>query len=397
MPSSSRPARPSRLATVASALFTPVWLFLLHPLWRARAPKDAPWVIGGHRGRACQDNAGEVFAEARRQGRPVVWIGGPEVVAKIRAEGGEAHLKHSMAARRAISQAPAAIYSHGEDDLDWALILLRGRTRLRVYVSHSLSLGKRGELEDVKVQQARGLRRLLLRWLITDFDAILYASEQEGANLAKAFAHRKAQFVSGGGAHLEGWRKGLQESPENSIYWFPTFRDEPEDALKLQAMVREVATSERLRAFLTAEGLTLKIGTHINSQSAGGFTATPPVVLSPLSRLVEEARRARVLISDYSSVFLDYLLLDRPIILFVFDKARYLARRRMWQPIEGYDFALQVESADALIEALTAGTYDTPSLAAARQSARGRLLPGGDEGFARASVERIASLVEQRA
>src|SRR5690606_4445787 len=82
--------------------------------------------------------------EARRQGKSIIWIANPSLLADLRARGVNVLARQSWAARRAISRAPLLIYSHGEDDLDLQLILLRGRRNTCVYLGHSLSPSQAG-------------------------------------------------------------------------------------------------------------------------------------------------------------------------------------------------------------------------------------------------------------
>ena len=45
--------------------------------------------------------------------------------------------------------------------------------------------------------------------------------------------------------------------------------------------------------------------------------------------IAEELPRFDLLITDYSSIYIDYLLLDRPVIFLPYDEKEYLARRGM--------------------------------------------------------------------
>ena len=61
---------------------------------------------------------------------------------------------------------------------------------------------------------------------------------------------------------------------------------------------------------------------------------------------------ADILITDYSSIIFDWLLLDRPIIYYVFDRAEYAGDRGMYYPFEDYVYGAVAETEDELVEAV---------------------------------------------
>ncbi|MGI6722070.1 MAG: CDP-glycerol glycerophosphotransferase family protein [Anaerovoracaceae bacterium] len=64
-----------------------------------------------------------------------------------------------------------------------------------------------------------------------------------------------------------------------------------------------------------------------------------------------------LLITDYSSCFYDYLLLGRPVLFFVYDKARYSATRGVHRPIDKVAPRRVCNDFDELMEALETGDY----------------------------------------
>ena len=67
-----------------------------------------------------------------------------------------------------------------------------------------------------------------------------------------------------------------------------------------------------------------------------------------------------VLITDYSSVFFDFSLTRKPIILFIYDKDAYISERGMYLDIETLPFP-KMRTIDELVEAISKGTYKTSS------------------------------------
>ena len=61
---------------------------------------------------------------------------------------------------------------------------------------------------------------------------------------------------------------------------------------------------------------------------------------------------ADLLITDYSSIIFDWLLLDRPIIYYVFDRDEYAGDRGLYYPFEDYVYGAVAQTQDELIEAV---------------------------------------------
>ena len=64
---------------------------------------------------------------------------------------------------------------------------------------------------------------------------------------------------------------------------------------------------------------------------------------------------ADVLITDYSSVIFDYLLVDKPIVYYAYDFEEYSGGRGLYYALEEYLYGPVVRDIDALIEAILAG------------------------------------------
>ncbi len=383
----------ARLFLIWSLLWAPLWLFGLHPLWRRRK-ETGLWVIGGHRGRLYADNSREVLRAARAQNKRVVWIANAPLAESLSAQGIVALARHSWAARRTISTAQVLIYSHGEDDLDLLMLLLRGRSAPRVYLGHSLSLLKAGGVLDPTLDRGGRIFGRARRFLMTDCDVILAASEAERETLRRQYP--KPEIRLGGGAHLQAWRDAEKSTPQPRIYWFPTFRDSGEANEYLASIISEVCASLELKAYLLDQGLELYVGTHINVAGSQRPQLKPPFYLRPPQHLVEEAAQSQLLISDYSGVVFDYLLLERPEILFAFDLKDYLKRRNLLKDYETLHFALLPKTSAELIEMLVTDAWRSPSLVHAASNERREALPCLEDGFALASVHAIDDFLKEK-
>lgn len=381
------------LSLLWSLLWAPLWLLVLHPLWR-RNKQHGLWVIGGHRGRLYADNASEVERSARARGKTTLFLANRPLVARLFEDGVPAALRNSWRARRAISQAEALIYSHGEDDLDLCALLLRGRTAPRIYLNHSLNFLKAGGVTDPRWNTGGPLVRAVRSFLLTDCDVVLAASEAEAVTLKQAYPMHNVRL--GGGAHLDAWQRAGSSPAKRRIYWFPTFRESGAAKAELQRVMSELFYSKGLAAWLQREGYEFFVGTHINRETQGVQTPPSPFVLRSPHQLVQDVAAAELLISDYSGIVFDYLLLGRPQIHFTFDLDDYLSKRALFTSHRDLKFGLQVQTVNELVQALVSGAWRDEALTLAARAERNRCLPPGEEDFASRSVHAISSFLSEK-
>ncbi len=381
------------LRTAWSLVWGLAWVAALHPLWRTRRA-DSLWVIGGHRGRIYGDNSAAVEAEARRQGKSIVWIANGALARQLKEQGVSVLERQSFAARRTISRASLLIYSHGEDDLDLQLILLRGRTATRAYLDHCMCTLKAGGMTEPSLLRAPAPVRAFRSWLLTRWDYVLCASEEVRRNFALAYPMNpltpdRARLH--GGAHLDAWQKGLDEQPHKRIYWFPTFRETTSARQRLDHIIQSVTENARLRTWLTNSGYELWIGAHINdSRPVPKLSA--PFRFAGLATLTEDVRGSELLISDYSGIVYDFLLLERPQILFAFDLDDYQKRRHLFGDYRARDFALHPRTVDELVELLVSESFRAEDLTKKAKAHRELSLPPKAESYARLSVLELESI-----
>ena len=392
-------ARLREVAETITAALAWGFLLLVAPFarWR-RAVPETPWVISGHRGRIYEDNAGALHDYmVRETSQPVVWISGSEeVTAKLRAEGRRVLARGSFAARWAIMSAPVLLYSHGEDDLDPAMILLRGRTGLRIYLNHSQNHIKAGEYYTTRYESLRGWAKRLFEWRVTDFDVLLCSSERERANFRLSYPHRADRILLGGGAHCDDFLRHRHQPAGGSLYYFPTFRDTAEGQVALDGVLRELVGSEELRAWLLREGLRLHIGAHINA-GAHDLKVAEPFVLFPVSRLKEGLFECQAFISDYSGLLADFLPFERPTIFFPFDREDYLRFRRLYVDYEAFAHGPLVTTSADLIELLVSERWrDMTPYAARRAFWRAEIFPTMEPTYAATTYRSVVALLSQR-
>ncbi len=363
----------------------PLWVFALHPALRGRRHKH--WVVGGHRGRLYSDNARALEREARRRGRRIYWIANPSSRRAISKQGPTVLVRHSWAARRAISTAEALIYSHGEDDLDAMMAWLRGRTALRCYLNHGHNLLKAGGVYEPGWDQQPRLIRAFRAWLITDCDRFFCVSSIEQSYFELSYPMHRGKFRLGGGAHLDDFLP-VSASPRKTIFWFPTFRQSQSARQALQDHIWKVIRDPRLQAWLEEHDYQFLIGGHINSDPDSSPSLPHRFRLVQPADIADTIKTSEVLVSDYSSVLFDFLLFERAPILFAFDLQDYCKSRYLYQDYSSINYAVHVNSPHELVAALCSRATHDPSLLGRVRAARHRFLPEGDR-FAAQTYDAI--------
>lgn len=112
------------------------------------------------------------------------------------------------------------------------------------------------------------------------------------------------------------------------VLYAPTHRDEE----KTRFFPFGDFDKEELEEFLEKHGILLFLRPHLQEkEEAGKWTGRRILNLDAelLEDITEVLKMTDVLITDYSSVYIDYLLLNRPIIFLPYDKKEYLWKRGM--------------------------------------------------------------------
>lgn len=173
------------------------------------------------------------------------------------------------------------------------------------------------------------------------------------------------------------------------VLYAPTFRDEGSGIYQFSAEERTA-----LSTTLAKHGAVLGVRTHMNEQGAAELASEPWALDVSPARYPETQvvlRCTDVLVSDYSSIWIDFLVLDRPIIGFVHDLSLYTANRNLLYDIEDVYGGPLVADAHGLIEGLEcglAGQLDTDA-ATRRADARRVFFAYADAHATKRTVERI--------
>lgn len=124
------------------------------------------------------------------------------------------------------------------------------------------------------------------------------------------------------------WMRKKKEEGKNIITYMPTFRES-------ESMLFEIVNFKNLDDFLFKNSLVLCVKVHPKSkinqeliQMEGNDTLSSIKIIDANMDPYQIIKRSDQLITDYSSIYFDYLLLNKPIIFFPYDFELYTKNSR---------------------------------------------------------------------
>lgn len=133
------------------------------------------------------------------------------------------------------------------------------------------------------------------------------------------------------------------------ILYMPTFRESETDFF-------EVINLNRFNIYLKENNFLFYIKLHTKSKLTEKFNRIKSkniIVIPSTADPYIFLKKADVLVTDYSSIYFDYLLLDRPIIFFNYDIKKYLINsRELYFDYDEFTPGYKVQSMNQLEEAL---------------------------------------------
>jgi len=167
------------------------------------------------------------------------------------------------------------------------------------------------------------------------------------------------------------------------ILFTPTFRDNG-----VNPLTQDVIPLETLVSFLKEKGAHLVIKPHTRTPVAFDSLPDNLSICDASSDIYPFMPLADMMITDYSSIFTDYLLLDRPVIFFWADYEKYMEKDRGFQfPLEPMCPGPKCKSAGELLHALTEALRGKDAWKQARRVMRDKAFSHTQGG----ACERIAA------
>jgi CDP-glycerol glycerophosphotransferase len=302
---------------------------------------DRLWVFAVGRDAQWQGNPQAVYEQARR----VPGLRLAVLAARATPSGLDPTTRvvagRSLAAVWLLLRAGVVVIHHGTADLRWRG--LTGRRRILLNVWHGIPL-KGIMLTNKETSPPRLAERT--RRECARYSFVIASSEVDRIAMAASMGlHLERIWVTGlpRNDYLLGNQDALPASVAEAeravrerlggsrlVLYAPTHRAHSNGAYDFAP-----AQTERLCALLQRHGAVLGLRIHMNSEAADSLQ--PGVIpLSPAEYPDTQAllRATDVLLTDYSSIWIDYLLLERPAICFAHDLEEYLVDRGLLYPLE---------------------------------------------------------------
>ena len=211
------------------------------------------------------------------------------------------------------------------------------RDRVIVNLWHGIPLKKIALMDPNLGKMARVYFRKIFTenytWILTCSKALIpimaesFAIEQEKI---KVWGQPRNDMLFKENAAKEILKKIYPDLPEyrGIILYAPTFRDYASTEL----FPFEDYDKDKLEAFLEKEKLLICLRTHISEKGTAEKYLSGRVVYlvnEQMEDIMEILNIFDLLITDYSSIYIDYLILNRPMIFLPYDKEKYLQGRGM--------------------------------------------------------------------
>lgn len=141
--------------------------------------------------------------------------------------------------------------------------------------------------------------------------------------------------------------KGFKEQGKRLFFYTPTFRDTGKN-------ISDWLRSEKLKQFLKENNAILICKLHFADKNSLNFELTEEFYkMDSVSDIYPVLKYADCLISDYSSIYFDFLLLDKPIIYHVPDLEEYQEQcRGFYEPYETLTAGVKTRTEDEIINAM---------------------------------------------
>lgn len=295
-------------------------------------------VFGAESGRGYRGNPKYLFLRMRNDPRiRCVWVlKDRSVVDRLNSEGIEACYYHSLKGIYCQLRAGLFVHSHSIHD-DFNRYLLGGAVSVNTW--HGVGLKKvwaankktftykiLHESNPIK----RFLGKLLVRTMLARKNYVISTSDRVSSYYPETFLVSEDDVVCLGQARNDVFFGEFQEEeghfPEyiknnRVITYMPTHRYFG----KLDREISEVLDLEKIDAFCEKHGYLFLIKRHMFSegQIPGTLKHVKDVSREDLDPQLL-LKYTDILITDYSSCYTDYLLLDRPVIFYCYDLERYL-------------------------------------------------------------------------
>ncbi len=313
-------------------LINMILALIIYPFTRGKFRNRRVWLVGGNAGELFLDNGRAIYEYLRTKKEiEEYWVINSNSSAKNQIPG-EKLIKGSVKGYLYFMNAETVLFSHSisADIAPYLFVVpfIKGfhKRPLKVFLNHG-TVG-------FKVRMAMNKKtEKIAEELVRSYDINICDSEYEKEIKRDMWWNIEEEkiFVTGYPRYDKLYDVEVEQK---EILFMPTWRNwirpentKVEDTDYFENIVK-LLTDEGLNSFLEKNGIFLKIYIHQLMQdylkNFGNIRLGKNVSLLPKEAdITKELMKARLLITDYSSVAYDFYYLRKPIIFFQFDKKEY--------------------------------------------------------------------------
>lgn len=317
-------------------VYNVMWLF--YPLLLAIKRDKSIWVFGGKFNKY-YDNVKYMFEYVHEYEDTIraIWItGSKELKKELEAKGYEVKLRYSLSGLYYAAKAGAYLYSFEPNDIN--LWLRKGALQLNLWhgvglkkIGNDVSHGLNSFMFDPKTPKQKVISRLHSPQMLDRSFYMLSTSKAMQEIYSKAFLLPKEQVIIEGYPRLKPFYDDSPKPKEwmgfdNVAIYMPTFRDN--DPLFLK---KAIPDPEALNEHCKRNNLLFLFKLHPitpieDSNQFEGYSNLK--VLPHFGDIHETIKHTDILITDYSSILIDYAVLKKPILIYAYDYEHYKANNR---------------------------------------------------------------------
>lgn len=360
-------------------------LMPLHWCGRLFPRRKDIWLFGSTFGRRFADNPRYFYQYCRKFGKEIdirpIWIShDAEIVKYLSSNGYEAYRYHSLKGIYYALRGKVYLYDNYSKDINF----WQSAGGMKVNLWHGIPLKK--IQADNKYDKFRHPKNLWERWknlprnisdekssdwvlTISEFMRPIFSSAFRTKHVFTCGYPRTDYLISDKIDNLllpkeqremdmvtEFQRKYGKDNAK-IVYYMPTFRDS-------EIKFFEVMDLVRFQKYLKEEHILFCVKLHPKSKLRKEFAKITEkgfenvLIIDADSDPYVLLKITDILVTDYSSVYFDFLLLDRPIIFFDYDREEYISQsRELYFDYESMTPGVKARTTEGLIAALQSTMY----------------------------------------
>ncbi len=340
---------------------------LLFYLLRLNVCRDKNlWIFGSWEGNRYDDNSRHLFEYIREMHPDIraVWLANCEnIVSEIRKKGYEAYISGSREGRRIQLRAGAVFYTNGIDDFG-NIGYFYGAKIISLWHGFGIkNIYFAGMKKDIRYWKNR-LQNRIFSWVGRDIT--ISSSKACSDYFRRAFCLRKEQIQITGFPRNDIFRKQLKPSDVfgdkkadeyRFMLYMPTYRSYKD--FSIQETVEQIAGDRVLSAAFRKQKTVLLVKKHYLTELEWKHLPSEIKVLedSQVSSVQELLAISDLIITDYSSCILDYVLSGKPAVLYAPDRKTYcmnVGMAKKWHKVyDRYSLDSYQELKQVLLECLS--------------------------------------------